>query len=150
MSRTVTHVVDDSGNEEIECVARQAQGVETKPVEVDLWVFECFADPSPGELLVSSSVTVLEPCENAFLLLWSEEPSSCGVVMDEEVCGNGRNDSQQALLERHISPDVENRRRKIHDDEDPPPTSQTPNSPHFCEGIGLKLRERSIEDEART
>jgi len=90
--------VNDSGNEEIECVARQAQGVKTKPVEVDFWVSECLADPSPGELLVSSGVTILEPCENVLPLLWSEEPGSCRVVMDEEVRSNGRNDSQQALL----------------------------------------------------
>ena len=79
---------------------RQAQGVEAKPVEVDFWVLECLADPSPDELFVSSSVAViLESCENVFPLLGSEELGSCGVVVDEEVRSNGHDDSQQALLE---------------------------------------------------
>ena len=87
--------MNDSGKEEIECIAWQAEGVETKPVEVDLWVLECLADPGPGELFVSSSVVIFsEPCEYVFSLFGSEEPGSCGVVMDEEVRSNGYDDSQ--------------------------------------------------------
>jgi hypothetical protein len=37
---------------------------------------------------------------------------------------------------------------KTHNDEYPPPTAQTGNSPHFGEGKCLKLRERDIEGEA--
>ena len=35
---------------------------------------------------------------------------------------------------------------KIHDDEDPPPTAQPSDPPHFGKHKRLKLRERSIED----
>jgi len=35
----------------------------------------------------------------------------------------------------------------IHDDEDPPPTAQTSDSPHFGKRKRLKLRESSIGDE---
>jgi hypothetical protein len=68
--------------------------VETKPIEVDLWVLECLPDSGPGETFVSSSVAILsESCENVFSLLGSEELGRCGVVIDEEVCGNGRDDT---------------------------------------------------------
>ena len=67
----------------------------TKPVEIDLWVFECLADPSPGKLFVSGCVVViLEPCENVFPLLGCEKFGSCGVVIDEEVRSNGHHDGQ--------------------------------------------------------
>ena len=95
LCRTITQVTDDSGKKEVDCICRQAYGVETKPVEVDLWVLECLTDSSPCELFVSSSVTIMsESCENVFSLFWSEELGSCGVVIDHEVSGNGDNDSQ--------------------------------------------------------
>ena len=95
MSRTITQVTNDDGKEEIECIAWQAEGVETEPVEVNLWVLECLADSGPGELFVSSSIVILsESCENVFSLLGSEELCSCGVVMDKEVRSDGRDDSQ--------------------------------------------------------
>ena len=95
MCSAVAQVVNDGGEEEIACVARQAQSVEAKPVEIDFWVLECLADPGPGELFVSSSVAViLESCENVFPLLGGEELGGCGVVMDEEVRSDGRDDIQ--------------------------------------------------------
>ena len=149
MCRTVTQVVDNSGKEETECKGRQAQRVETKTVEVDLWVLECLSDTSPGKLFVSSSVAIiLESCENVFPLLGSEKPGSCGVTMDEEVRSNGHDDSQQTLLERRVNRRVENWSGKTHDYEDPPPTSQTPNSFHFGKGKRLELFERYVEEEA--
>ena len=67
----------------------------TEPVEVDLWILECLADPSPGKLLVSGSVAITsESCKNVFPHLGREEFGSCGVVMDEEVCNDQCNDSQ--------------------------------------------------------
>ena len=96
----------------------------TEPVKIDLWIFECLENPSPGELFVSSSVAVvLESFENALPLLGSEELGSCGVVVDEEVRSKGYDDSQQTLLEQRVSLRVENWGRKIHDNEDPPPTA---------------------------
>ena len=83
--------------------------METKTVEVDLRVFECLNDTIPAKPFVSSSVTiVLEPCEDVFPLLGSEELGSCGVIIDEEVSGDGEGDSQQALLERRVNRHVEN------------------------------------------
>ena len=69
--------------------------METKPVEIDLWVLECLADPGPGELFVPSGVIILsESCENVLPLLGGEEPSGCGVVVDEEIRSYGHDDSQ--------------------------------------------------------
>ena len=95
LCRTVTQPVYDGGEKETDCIGRQAYGVETKPVEVDLWVLECLADPTPGKLLVPSGVAIiLESRENVFPFPGSEELCSCGVVMDEEVRSNRRDDSQ--------------------------------------------------------
>ena len=148
MCCTVAQAPYDSREEKTERIGRQAQSVEAKPIKIDLWVLECLADSSPGELFVPSGVVILsESCEDVLPLLWGEEPRSCGVVMDEEVRSNGHDDSQQTLLGRCVSFNVKNRSRGIHDDEDPPPTSQTPDSSHFCKSERLKLRERYIEDE---
>ena len=97
----ITQFSDDGGEEEIECINRQAHGVETEAVEVDLWILERFKDTSPGELLVSGGITIMfEPCDNVFPLLGSEETGSRGVIIDEEVCGDGDGDSHEALLEQ--------------------------------------------------
>ena len=124
LCRAIAQAVDDAGEEERERVARHARSVITEPVEIYLWVFECLENPRPGELFVSSSVAViLESFENAFPLLGSEELGSCGVVMDKKVRSKGYDHSQQTLLEKHVSLRVENWGRKIHDNEDPPPTA---------------------------
>ena len=100
MSRTVTQAIYDDREEETDRVARKACSEVAEPVEVNLWVLECSADPGPGELFVSSSVVIMfESCENVFSLFGSEKLCSCGVVMDEEVRSNGYDDSQQTLLE---------------------------------------------------
>lgn len=68
--------------------------VETEAVEVNLWVLERLNDASPGKPLVPTSVVIaLESRENVFLLSGSEERSGCGVIIDEEVSGNGADDS---------------------------------------------------------
>lgn len=68
--------------------------MEAKAIEVNLWVLECLNDASPGKIFVPSSVViVLESRENVFPLSGSEERGSCGVIMDEEVSGNGADDT---------------------------------------------------------
>ena len=68
--------------------------METETIKVDLWVLECLNDTIPGKFFVSSSVAIiLEPCEYVFSLLGSEKLGSRGVIIDEEVSGNGEDDS---------------------------------------------------------
>ena len=68
--------------------------METKAIEVNLWVFECLNDASPGKLFVSGSVVIfLESRENVFPLFGGEKRGSCGVIVDEEVSGSGADDS---------------------------------------------------------
>ena len=72
LSRSVTQIVYDSGEEETDRIGRQAYGVKAKPVEVYLWVLESLTDPGPGEFLVSGSIAIIfESCENVFPLLGS-------------------------------------------------------------------------------
>ena len=80
----------------------------TEPVEVDLWILECLADPSPREPFVSSSIAIiLESCKNVFPLLGSEKPGGCGVIRDEEVSGNREDNGRQAFLERYVNRHIE-------------------------------------------
>jgi len=83
--------------------------VETETVEVDLRVLECLNDTIPGKPFVSGSVAIMfESCEDVFPLLGSEELGGCGVIIDEEVSGNGEGDSQYPLLEQHVNRHFEN------------------------------------------
>ena len=94
MCCTVAQSLYNSGQEEIERIGGQAHSMEIKPVEIDLWVLECLADPGPGELFVPSGVVISpESCENFFSLLGSEELCSCGVVVDKEVRSDGHDGS---------------------------------------------------------
>ena len=76
----------------------------TKPVEVDLRVFERLTDTAPGEFLVASSIGILaESFESVFPLFWCEELRSCWVVIDKEIRSNSHDDGQKTLLERELA-----------------------------------------------
>lgn len=69
--------------------------METECEEPDLWVFECLKYTIPGKRFVLSSIAVvLESRSDVFLLLRSEEPGSRGVIVYEEVCQAGVEDSK--------------------------------------------------------
>ena len=68
--------------------------METKAIEVNLWVFECLNDALPGKLFVPGSIAIFfESRENVFPLFGGEKRGSCGVIVDEEVSGSGADDS---------------------------------------------------------
>jgi len=140
LSGGITQVSDNGGEEKTEGVDRQAHCVESETVEPDLWVLECLNDASPGKFLLSSSVATvfLESRYDVLPLLGCKELGGGGVVVDKEVCENGDDDGQKALLERHVSRRVESRNRGIYDDEDPPPATQTGNTVHFSDTKGLQ------------
>ena len=121
----------------------------TKSVEVNLRVFERLANSSPGEFLISGSISVLpESCENVFPLLGSQKPGGRGAIMDKEVCSGCCDNGYQTFLERRISCHAKYRNGSIHDNENPPPTIQTSDPPHFGEGKCLECRERSVMGRA--
>ena len=73
--------------------------MESKAVEPDLGILECLSDTSPGEFFFLRSVAILfESVNHVCFLLGGEEPGGCGVVIDEEVPGDGNDDGQKALL----------------------------------------------------
>jgi hypothetical protein len=95
LGRGITQVVYDGGEEETECIDRQAQGMGTEAVEIDLWVLECLNNAAPGKLFVPSSVAVIpESRENAFPLFGSEKLGGRGVIVDEEISSNGNDNSE--------------------------------------------------------
>ena len=68
--------------------------METKAIEVNLWVFECLNDASPGKLFVPRSVVIsLESRENVYPLSGGKKRGSCGVIIDEKVSGDRADDS---------------------------------------------------------
>lgn len=99
MSRGVAHLGDDGREKETERIAWEPNGVETESEEPDLWVFEGLSYAIPRENFVSGSIAIfLESGDNVFPLLRTEELGSCGVVVYQEVCGDGVDDGENTLL----------------------------------------------------
>ena len=73
--------------------------MEAETIEPDLWVPYCLSDTVPSKLFISGGVAILtESCDNMFLLPGGEKVGVYGIVVDEEVRGDGDNGCQNTLL----------------------------------------------------
>ena len=145
MSGGVTQLADDGGEEDTERADWQVDGMEANTVEPDLRVPQCLDHTAPSKLFFLRSVAIFfESCNNVFPFPGGEELGSCGIAVDEEVCGNGNDCGQKTLLYTHVSHHINSQNRRYYDDKYPPPSIQTGDALHLGDAKRLRPFERHV------